>query len=458
MLKANGLNIRRGSVSRAMLLICALLISVNALSKPAQSYWARGWASAVVQSTSAPPWTFEQKFTADNAGPNTYFGTSVAVEGDTVVVGADSATVGTNTYQGAAYVFQRQGNSWVQVQELTASDGAAGDQFGYRVAIAGDTIVVGAFTATVDSNYNQGAAYIFTRAGDTWTESQKLISDDGGYFDDFGSAVALDPTGTIAYIGAIGATIGMNAAQGAVYVFEQSNGTWDQVQKLTVPDGEAYDDFGTRIALDGSTMLIGANDATVNGDPGVGEAFVFTYTDGSWLQTQKLTASDGQPEDYFGISTALQGDTALIGANNATVDGNGYQGAVYVFSLANGVWTQSGKLVAEDGGQGDYFGISLSLDGIDVLIGADGATIGANSDQGAVYVFENGNGGWQQIQKLTVADGATEDYFGASLVLSGNTAFVGTPSPTIDGNGFQGAAYYFFRDGIFGDGFESTTP
>jgi hypothetical protein len=459
-LNANERNVRRLPATWFVSSIGVLCVSLNvfAASPSPSSYWARGWSSDVVQGSYARPWLFEQKFTADNGGPNTYFGTSEAIEGDIAVIGADSATVGVNTYQGAAYVFQRQGNSWVQLQELTASDGAAGDQFGYRVAIAGDTIVVGAFTATVNSNYNSGAAYVFTRSGDTWTENQKLAAADGGYFDDFGSAVTLDPTGTTAYIGAQGATLGANYAQGAVYVFQQSGGTWSQIQKLTIADGEAADDFGNRIALDGSTMLIGANDATVNGDPSVGEAFVFTYTGGSWVQTQKLTSNDAQAYDYFGISVVLQGDTALIGANNATVNGNGYQGAVYVFTRADGLWTQSDKLVATDGGQGDYFGVTMSLDGDTVLIGADGATVGGNADQGAVYVFQNQNGSWLQQQKLTVDDGAVEDYFGASLVLSGDTGLVGTPHPTIDGNGFQGAAYFFLKDRIFGDGFESSAP
>ena len=161
----------------------------------------------------------EQKVTASDGTANSYFGSAAALNGSTALIGAD----GENSFQGAAYLFTNSSGSWSQGQKLTASDGLAGDEFGYRVALADNTLLIGAFTATVDGNVSQGAAYVFTQSNGNWTESQKLTANDGGLFDNFGASVALD--GRTLVVGANGATVAGNAAQGAVYVFTESNGT-----------------------------------------------------------------------------------------------------------------------------------------------------------------------------------------------------------------------------------------
>jgi hypothetical protein len=379
----------------------------------------------------------EQKVTASDGTTNSYFGSAAALNGSTALIGAD----GDNSFQGAAYLFTKSNGSWSEGQKLTASDGLPGDEFGYRAALNDNTILVGAFTATVGGVASQGAAYVFTQSNGTWSESQKLTASDGGLFDNFGASVALD--GSTLVVGANGATVGGNAAQGAVYVFTESNGTWTQTQKLTANDGVAYDNFGLSVALKGSTILVGSPAAAIGANAGQGALYVFTESNGNWSQTQKLTASDGAANDSFGESVALEGSTALIGAYNATINGHQWQGAAYFFTESNGSWSEGQKLTASDGTAGANFGNALALEGSNALIGADASTVGGNTYQGKAYLFTESGGNWSQSDTFIASDGAVDDYFGAALAWDGATALISTPHPTIGGNTWQGAAYFY---------------
>jgi hypothetical protein len=379
----------------------------------------------------------EQKVTVSDGMTNSYFGSADALNGPTALIGAD----GDNSFQGAAYLFTKSNGLWSQGQKLTASDGLPGDEFGYRVALADATLVVGAFTATVNGNTSQGAAYVFTNSNNTWSESQKLTANDGGLFDNFGAAVALD--GATLVVAANGATVGGNPAQGAVYVFTESNGTWTQTQKLTANDGAAYDNFGLSVALQGTTVLVGSPRAAVGSNAAQGAVYVFTESNGTWTQTQKLTASDGAANDSFGQSVAIRVSTALVGAYNASVNGQVGQGAAYIFTNSNGTWSETQKLTANDGAANANFGNAVALDSTHALIGADVSTVGSNTSQGKAYLFNESNGNWSQSATLVASDGATDDFFGAALTLDGPTLLVSTPHPTIGGNTYQGAAYFY---------------
>jgi hypothetical protein len=244
-------------------------------------------------------------------------------------------------------------------------------------------------------------------------------------------------------VGANGATVGGNAAQGAVYVFTDSNGTWTQTQKLTANDGGAYDNFGLSIALKGSTILVGSPQAAIGGNAGQGALYVFTESNGTWSQVQKLTASDGAASDSFGESVALDGTTALIGGYNATVNGHSFQGAAYIFTASGGTWSQTQKLTASDGAANANFGNAVALNGTSALIGADGSTVGGNTYQGKTYLFTGSGGNWSQSDTFIASDGTVDDYFGAALAWDGATALISTPHPTIGGNTYQGAAYFY---------------
>ena len=276
-------------------------------------------------------WTQQQELTAADGASGDEFGNTVAVSGNTAIIGAPYK----NSYQGAAYVFTCSGTpcTWTQQQELTAADGARGDVFGYSVAVSGETAIIGA----IGNNSSRGAAYVFTCSGTpcTWTQQQELTAADGASGDVFGTRVAV--SGATAVIGAPGKTIGNNSLQGAAYVFTCSGTpcTWTQQQELTAADGASRDEFGTRVAVSGNTVIIGNNSSQ-------GAAYVFTCsgTPCTWKvrrwwpfrtrkqQQQELTAADGARGDEFGYSVAVSGNTAIIGAAYK----NSYQGAAYVFN------------------------------------------------------------------------------------------------------------------------------
>lgn len=245
----------------------------------------------------APHFVNEQKLTARDGAADVFFGTSVAVSGSTIVVGAPFDSVG-----GSAYVFNRQGGSWVETQKLTASDGTGSELFGFSVAVSGSTIVVGAQTDQIGDNPSQGSAYVFNRHGGSWVQTQKLTSSDGETNDLFGNAVAI--SGSTIVVNAIGRGLSGNVGQGSAYVFNHQGGSWVETQKLTVSDGAAGDQFGWSIAVSSSTIVVGAPFDDDFGTLGQGSAYVFNRQGGSWVETQKLTASDGATGDHFGWSVA----------------------------------------------------------------------------------------------------------------------------------------------------------
>ena len=362
-------------------LLCGLLL-LAAGSLPSAAAQGFNHHGAVVWD---PLRVVRQKVTASDGTANSFFGSAAALQGNAALIGAD----GDNNFQGAAYIFfSRSGNGrWTEVQKLTASDGLAGDEFGYRVDLSRNTLVVGAFSATVNGVVSQGAAYVFTKSINTWSENQKLLASDGGLFDNFGASVALYRDTIV--VGANGATVNGNPAQGAVYVFTLSNGIWTEAQKLTAQDGAAYDNFGLSVALQGSTILVGSPVANINGHSGQGAAYIFTNSGGTLTETQKLTANDGESNANFGNAVALDNHHALIGADVSTVGGHTSAGKAYIFTETGGTWSQIHTLIASDPATDDFFGAAVALDGPTVLVSTPHPVINGNSYQGAAYFFEN---------------------------------------------------------------------
>ncbi|MGO9691111.1 MAG: PKD domain-containing protein [Syntrophobacteraceae bacterium] len=394
----------------------------------------------------------DQKLTASDgaAFDQSGYSVSLSADGNTALIGAENATVGVGSQEGAAYVFVRSGGIWSEQEKLTASDGAVAAFFGWSVSLSadGNTALIGAEGATVGTNSYQGAAYVFVRSGVIWSQQQKLTASDGAANAYFGYSVSLSGDGNTALIGAEDATVGANTGQGAAYVFVRSGGTWSQAQKFT--DGGTDDEFGYSVSLsgDGNTALIGAAWAKVGANTHQGAAYVFARSGVTWSQKQTLTASDGAAMNIFGASVSLSGDgsTALIGAL-ATVGANAGQGAAYVFVNSGGTWSEQQKLTASDGAASDQFGYSVSLsgDGNTALIGA----ADANAYQGVAYVFARSGRIWSQLQKLTAWDDAADAYFGNSVALSsdGNTSLIGVPWAKVGANTHQGAAYVYVQSG-----------
>ena len=307
--------------------------------------------------------TVEWKLTAPDGETDDFFGRSVAISGDTVLVGAFFDDVGLfNANQGSAYVFRRDGAVWTFEQQLTADDGGANDLFGVSVALDGDTALVG-----VGANAGLGAAYVFVRSGTTWTQQQKLTPGDNAAGDEVGTIVALGPETAI--IGSRSDDVGSNVDQGSAYVFVRSGTFWSEQQKLTASDGAAGDRFGQGVALMGDTAVVGADLDDVGANLNQGSAYVFTRSVSMWTEQQQLTASDGDAQDQFGISVAVSGDTALIrDARDDVLDQD--DGSAYVFTRSGTTWTEQQKLIRPDGESPDLFGESVALSGDVALVSA----------------------------------------------------------------------------------------
>ncbi|HJU39520.1 MAG TPA: FG-GAP repeat protein, partial [Tahibacter sp.] len=329
---------------------------------------------------------------------------------------------------------------WLE-QKVVAPDGAAADQFGRTVVVSGDVALIGSPNSTIDGDEGRGAAYVFTRKNGTWTETQKLVGSDGAAVDSFGIAAAIE--GDTAIVGAYSA----NEFTGKAYVFTRDGDTWSESQILTTHDAAPFDQFGWSIAIDGKTALIAAQGATIGDNPGQGAVYVFTEAAGTWTETGKFTSDDGAAADDFGWSVALSGTTAVVGTSFATIGGNEFQGAAYVFDGSGGNWTQMQKLTASNGAEFDFFGLAVAMQPGTILVGADGAATDGDpfSSQGAVYVFTESGGAWSESRQLTASDGEPSDGLGEWIAFDGDRALIGAPGVTVGDNESQGAAYLFTR-------------
>jgi len=397
--------------------------------------------NATVQShplaSMAGDWTEIQKLLASDGAAGDVFGTSVSLDGDTVLIGAVSDD-DNGAGSGSAYIFTRSGTTWTPQTKLLASDGHAGDQFGCFVSLFGDTALIGAMWDD-DNGVDSGSAYVFTRTGTTWTQQQKLSASDAAAGDWFGSCVSL--SGDTALIGAQAYDTG----NGSAYVFTRTGTTWTQQAKLLASDGAAGDCFGYMVSIDGNTALIGADYDDDNGVDS-GSAYVFTRTGTTWTQQAKLLASDGAAgDDFSGGGVVLSGDTVIIGAE--LDDDNGVDsGSAYVFTRTGTTWTQQAKLLASDGAAGDQFSMfGLALESDTAIIGAwDDDDMGANS--GSAYVFTRTGITWTQQQKLTASDGAAGDQFGVAVTLDGDTALIGAWFDDVSGTTNCGSVYVFTKE------------
>ncbi len=411
--------------------------------------------AAYVFTRSGTSWTLDAYLKASNPGANDQFGQSVAVSGDTVIVGAryeDSIATGVNGSQtnnsssdsGATYIFIRSGGTWMQQSYVKASNTGPGDNFGYDVAVWGDTVVVGA--TGEDSNANvvngnqannsfdsAGAAYVFTRNGSDWTQQSYLKASNASTFDGFGNSVAISSDTVV--IGAFNDLSG----SGSAYVFERSGINWTQQAFLRASNPGSGDQFGHAVAISGNTVVVGAhweasNATGVNGNQAndsffnAGAAYVFERNGTNWTQQAYLKASNTEANDNFGQAVAVWGDTVIVGAdledsNGTGIDGNqtnnslSAAGAAYVFNRYGATWSQQAYLKSSNTGD-NRFSFSLAISGKTLIVGAYGErsnATGVNGNQadtsasasGAAFVF-TGLGptqeGWRQAYFATTSN------------------------------------------------------
>ena len=463
--------------------------------------------TVTVTRQSAAAFAHDAYIKASNTDAGDLFGNRVALSGDTLAVGAaleDSNATGIGGNQddnsandaGAVYVFTRNDGTWTQQAYIKGSNSDAGDFFGIRLALAGDTLAVGApfedSAATGiggnqddDSAESAGAVYVFTRdnAG-AWTQQAYLKPSTSDAGDRFGSSLAL--AGDTLAVGApledgAATGIGSNEADnnasgaGAVYVFTRDGaGAWSQQAYVKASNTDAVDQFGSEVALSGDTLVVSATredsaatgiggDQDDNGAPDAGAVYVFTR-DGAeaWSQQAYIKASNAETVDAFGFSLALAGDTLAVGANfedsvATGVDGNeddnsaSNAGAVYVFTRDGaGAWSQKAYIKASNTDAEDQFGAYLALAGNTLAVSAqreDSAATGIGGDQddnsashsGAVYLFTRDDAGtWSQRAYIKASNSEANDTFGLFPALAGDTLAVGAQGEASAATGVGG--------------------
>ena len=401
-------------------------------------------AAYIFQQNEEARWVESGKLSDGETASEDQFGASVAISGNIAVSGAQQADdIAPNS--GAAYIFERSGTVWLQRGKLIADDGKAGDLLGNSVAISGETILVGA-PGVDDAGPEAGAAYVFVRAGDEWVQQAKLIGADIEMFDRFGSSVAIHEN--TAVVGAYGNDAN-GSDSGAAYVFVQTGGSWTQQAKLTPRGAVPGDYFGFAVSVYADYALVGAYLSDAAG-PDSGAAYLFERNGATWIQGQQLMPSDISIGDQFGYAVDLVNGAAIIGSPKE----NRHQedmGAAYVFVETRDAWAQQAKLTATDTETGDEFGIAVSLHEDTAIVGAwkDNhplldrfADPTLEIDKGSAYSFLRDGLSWVEKRRITASDTNRSDLFGASVAIKGSFAIVGaTGSDSAGGN--SGSAFIY---------------
>lgn len=374
----------------------------------------------------------ETKIIPSVGGDNEWFGASVSIDGDYAIVGASGATLLAGN-AGSAFIFKRNGGSWIEQVKLAKNNGKDFDLFGQSVAIDGDYAIVGVPGDDSEIYYsmhiNNGSAYIYKRDGVNWTPEAILIANDARDGDELGFSVDLD--GNYAIVGAR-----RDDNQGSAYIFVRSDTGWVQQAKLTASDAAEGEEFGYSVAISGDYVIAGVN------HDGQGSAYIFVRNDTSWTEQTKLTASDGAALDAFGRSVGINGDYAIVGA-----PGNSYsQGAGYIFKRNMASWLEKTKLRASDGFEQFNVAWSVAISGTYVLLGAIGSG-GPAGLTGAAYLYLRTANGWAEQMKINANDGADGAFFGDAVAIEGDDIIIGAKRESPLG-AESGSAYLYRRNSL----------
>jgi hypothetical protein len=343
-------------------------------------------AAYIYANASGNHWALQRKIVASDAALADNFGLSVAISGNLAIVGSPNDDDGGNG-SGSAYIYANTtGNTWVQQRKITASDAAGSDFFGVSVSISGNMVIVGSWQDD-DHGINSGSAYIYANTtGNTWVEQTKITASNAAFVDNFGGSVFI--SSNVAIVGSVQGD-GEVADSGAAYVFTNTSGnTWIEQTKIMASDGASGDQFGISVSLSGNLAVVGSY-LDDDGGSSSGSAYVFANTSGNtWVQQTKITASDAAVNDYFGISVSASGNKIVVGSYLDDDAGSG-SGSAYVFANTSGnIWLEQGKLTPSDSSKFENFGYSVSLSGRSAIIGSTGYGGGGGEDAfGSATVF-----------------------------------------------------------------------
>ncbi len=367
------------------------------------------------------------------------FGSKITIDGNVAVITAPSKKISNLTFAGVAYIYERIGNVWTYIKRIYASNFSQSASFGSAVSISGDTIVVGAQSADINTS-NSGSAYIFVKSGGVWPTTETLILGGSAAFDEFGASIAVN--GNTVVVGGRSADPSGVSGAGAAWIYERSGGTWSAaiVAKITASDKAADDQFSNSLVIENNTIVVGVQRSDPGGVSSAGAVYIFEKS-GTWplTETVKITASDKASTDQFGASVSISGNYLAVGADTEDTGGTN-SGSVYIFEKS-GTWplTETQKVMASDSIFNGYFGQAVSIDGSRLAIGARGD----NGDIGAVYIFNRG-ANWAESQKIVASDAVAGDSFSYfSVALSGNVLFAGSSNADPAGVNNQGKAYIF---------------
>ena len=405
-----------------------------------------GWmgqdcATAAPSPPPPPTFTQMQKILDEDGQIGDRFGNSIAIDDQTIVVGAHESPLGygSGSESGSVSIYVWSNTEWILQQKLTAEDDYHSPQycqlcFGTSVAVNGDTLVVGEPECHRNGNkWNSGCVYVYVRSGSVWSLQQKF----GGAADrgnTFGSSVAISGNTIV-----VGDEEGVynSLRSGIVSVYFRSGNSWS-LQQVIFPENFKYSGnnpnilFGYAVAIDGDTLAVSARQANEYNDQYVlqassGSIYVYVRSENTWTFQGKLLASDRAPSDELGGSElakggsalAISGDTIIVGSD----DKDDRTGSAYVFVRSGTAWSEQQKLIASDVTQFDSFGISVAIAGDYVIVGSF-RDDDKGYDSGSAYIFVRSGNTWTQENKLVASDGVRNDIFGRAVAIADKTAIV----------------------------------
>lgn len=411
-----------------------------------------GGISVIIISTiflgALPNFTFSQceiqnglKLTASDAGFDERFGVSVALSENTAVVGAwlDRCEFGSEC--GAAYVFTFNGTNWLLEQKLAADDREAEAYFGYRVDILSDRIVVGAPGHDCLLGFDCGAAYVFKRTGNSWTQESKLISANLEPFTLLGGSVSL--SGESIAVGASGAACESGTECGAVHMFRLNGTVWVEEQRIIPTDEMPTQFFGHAVALDGEILAVGKPYDNCYAGSRCGMVVVYHFNGHQWIEIERITPSEPVAHGRFGSSVSIDGDVIGIGLFRDGCDSNSDCALGYMYRKSGDSWIEEQKLTSLDAMPFSMFGSSINVRGNVASVGSYNVPCSAGINCGSAHAFRFNGSRWIEQVRMTALDAAAGDSFGISTAIADGFILVGAPLADCPLSANCGAAYIF---------------
>jgi hypothetical protein len=387
-------------------------------------------------------YSYQSDATNDLLGNNsTALGTGLASYGDWLVAGAGIANHAGAYHAGGFRLYKKENGIWKSKQSVFEPAFDVHNEFGMNVAMDANFIVASAAGANANGNGDQGKVYVYTYNSGGSSYSTMLTPTDGYANDLFGSSLAMHNNFIIA--GAPNNNILFSEAQGSAYVFHFNGSTWQEMANLTLPGSHPNDRLGQSVAIYGNYAVVASKSAIVN-DQGVqGKVCMFQYNGASWSYLTTITSPVNTPNQYFGCSVSLYGDTLVVGASENVNNANG-EGKVYVYTRNGNTWNLQATLTPADAHENDGFGTSVHVNKGYLIVGAPAASVNG-SRQGKSYIYKSSAQGWSLQSVLTSSNGSIYDGFGDVVHINEHTAFCSAPGATVSSQEDNGRIYFFHR-------------